>query len=90
MSNEDTQDRESEIRERIVSLMRANAQATREPIPSAEVEQLKLAASRLDQMLKASALAENETLRNAAARLDQLLNDIRTGKDLSRNLKRRA
>jgi len=89
MSNEDTEDRDRELRERIVSLMQANSQAVRKPIPSAELQQLKTAASRLDQMLQATADADQQTLRTAAARLDQILIDIREGKDVSPNLKRR-
>jgi len=89
MSNEDTQDRGRELRERIVSLMQATSQAVRKPIPRTELQQLKTAASRLDQMLKAAAEADQETLRTAVARLNQLLIDIREGKDVSPNLKRR-
>ncbi len=88
MSNEDSQDRDRELRERIVSLMQANSQPVRKPVPSAELQQLKTAASRLGQMLKAAADADQQTLRTAAARLNQILIDIRDGKDVSPNLKR--
>jgi len=91
-SNEDSQDRGRELRERIVRLMQANSQAVRKPIPSTELQQLKTAASRLDQMLKAAADVDQQTLRTAAARLNQILIDIREGKDVSPslNLRRRT
>jgi hypothetical protein len=82
MSDEDKRDRERALRERIVSLIRANSQATQKPIPSSELQQLKSAASRLDQILKAAGEAEKQALRAAAVRLDQLLIEI--GKRKSR------
>jgi len=90
MSNEENQDRERALRERIVILMRANAQATRKPLPSSELQRLKGAAGRLDQMLQAAEEADRQALRTAAARLDQILNDLQKGKDVGSNLKRRT
>ena len=89
MNNEDNQDREAALRERIVSLIRANAQARRTSIGNEELEKLKTAASRLDQMLKAAEDAEAQALRKAAAKLGQLLIDIRKGRDLPDGIKRR-
>jgi hypothetical protein len=40
-------------------------------------------------MLKAAANADQQALKSAAAKLDLLLSDIRAGKDVTRNLKRR-
>lgn len=86
MSNEENEDRE--VRERIASLMQAT-ERSRVPVTDNELQKLKAAASRLDQMLKAAADADAQALKNAAARLDQLLTKIGTGKDVSADLKRR-
>jgi len=77
-----------EVQEKIVNLMKSIAQAPRKPLPGEEVQRLKTAASRLDQLLKASAAANQETLRTAAGRLDQLLHDIRNGNDIISRIKR--
>jgi len=87
--SDDNQDRERALRERIVSLMRANEQARRKSVPEDEVQRLKAAASRLDQMLKAGAEQEAENLKNAAARLDRFLADMRKGKDFTEGIRRR-
>lgn len=89
MNNENEKGREHDLRQRIVSLIRANEQALKKPITDEEVQRLKAAAARLDQMLKAAADADGQVLRSAAARLDQLLEDIGTGKDVTDDLKRR-
>ena len=89
MNNENEKDKEDHLRQRIVSLVRANEQAVKKPITDDEVRTLKAAAARLDQMLKAAVDADGQVLRSAVARLDQLLVDIATGKDLTDNLKRR-
>jgi hypothetical protein len=89
MNNENEKDREHDLRQRIVSLIRANEQALKKPITDEEVQKLKAAAARLDQMLKAAVDADGQVLRSAAARLDQLLEDIATGKDVTYDLKRR-
>lgn len=87
MSNEDNQDRERDLRDRITSLIRANAQAPRKRITHQEQQKLKAAANRLDQILKSGEEAEREALQKAAARLGQMLKDIRKGKDITFNLK---
>jgi len=89
MNDGDNEDREREIRERIVRLMRANEQAAKAPITDDEKQKLNAAAARLDQMLKTAADAEGQILISAAARLDQLLTDISEGKDISNDIKRR-
>jgi hypothetical protein len=89
MNNEDEKGWEHDLRQRIVSLIRANEQALKKPITDQEVQKLKAAAARLDQMLKAAADADGQVLRSAMARLDQLLEDIATGKDVIYDLKRR-
>jgi hypothetical protein len=89
MSNDDNHGRERDVQERILSVMQAAGQARKKQITDDELQTLKTAASRLDQMLKSTADADLEALRSAAARLDQLLADIGTGKDFTRSLKRR-
>jgi hypothetical protein len=89
MNNEDEKGGEHDLRQRIVSLIRANGQALKNPITDQEVQKLKAAAARLDQMLKAAADTDGQVLKSAMARLDQLLEDIATGKDVIYDLKRR-
>jgi|SRR5215469_13482134 len=89
MTSDHHQDRDRDVREKILSLMRSLGQAPKKQITSQELEKLKSAAVRLDQMLKESADADLQKLRGAAVRLDQLLSDIRKGKDVSDGLKRR-
>jgi hypothetical protein len=89
MNSGDNQGPDREVRARIVNLMQSIGKGPKKQIPAEELQKLKSAASRLDQMLKASAKADQQTLKSAAARLDQLLSDIRAGKDVSSNLKRR-
>jgi hypothetical protein len=89
MNNENEKDKEDHLRQRIVSLVRANEQAVKKPVRDDEVRTLKAAAARLDQMLKAAVDSDGQVLRSAATRLDQLLEDIATGKDVTDNLKRR-
>ncbi len=89
MTERDNQSGAPDVRDRIASLIRANEQARKKPLTREELEKLKTAAGRLDEMLKAATDADQQALRNAASRLDSLLKDIRVGKDVSHNLKRR-
>jgi len=89
MSNQDNQDQEHDVRERIVSLIQATGQPNKKQLTEAELQELKTVASRLDQMLNAAAEEDRQALKSAAARLDQLLADIGTGKDVTPALKRR-
>ena len=89
MNDEDEKAREPDLRQRIVSLMRASQQASKQPITREEVQKLKLAAGRLDHLLQAAVDADGQILKSAAARLDRLLQDIATGKDVTDHLKRR-
>ncbi len=89
MNSDESQDADRALRERIVSLMKANEQARRKAVPEDERKKLKAAASRLDQMLKYAVDAETQTLSNAASRLDQMLSDIRKGKDITGRIRRR-
>ncbi len=76
------------MRERVVNLMQSIGKGPKKQIPDEELQKLKSAASRLDQMLKTAANTDQQALKSAA-RLDQLLSDIRAGKDVTSNLKRR-
>jgi hypothetical protein len=89
MSNEDNQDQERDLRRRIASLIRANAQAPRKPMTDQEQQKLKAAANRLDQLLKTGEEADRQALKSAAVRLDQILKDMRKGKDITVKLKHR-
>lgn len=89
MGSGDHQDRERDVGERIACLMQSIGRTPKKPITSEELRRLKSAAGRLDQMLKAGADADQQALRSAAERLDRLLCDIRTGKDVSNDFKRR-
>ncbi len=90
MNDEDNQAREREVRDKIARQMRSIGHApTNQPLGE-ELLKLKAAASRLDQMLKASDDADREAMRTAAARLDNLLRDLRHGNDVTARLKRRT
>lgn len=88
MNSGDNQDCGRDIRETIVRQMQSIGKGPRKQITTEELQNLKRAASRLDQILKAAADADQQALKSAAERLDQLLSDIRAGKDVSRFLKR--
>jgi hypothetical protein len=89
MNSRDNQSPDRDMRGRIVNLMQSIAKGPKKQIPAEELQKLKSAASRLDQMLKAAANADQQALTSAAARLDQLLSDLRVGKDVTSNFKRR-
>jgi hypothetical protein len=89
MNSGDNQGPDRDVRERVVNLMQSIGKGPKKQIPDEELQKLKSAASRLDQILKAGANADQQALKGAAARLDQLLSDIRAGKDVTSNLKRR-
>jgi len=89
MNSGDNQGPDRDVRERIGNLMHSIGKGPKKRIPAEELQKLKSAAGRLDQMLKAAANTDQQVLKSAAARLDQLLSDIRAGKDDTSNLKRR-
>jgi hypothetical protein len=89
MSSEDKQGPDRDVRERVVNLMQSIGKGPKKQIPAEELQKFKSAADRLDQMLKAAAIADQDALKSASARLDRLLSDIRAGKDVTSNLKRR-
>jgi hypothetical protein len=89
MNSGDNQGPDRDAREKIVNLMQSIGNGPKKQIPAEELRKLKGAASRLDQMLEATANADQQVLKSAAAKLDQLLGDIRAGKDVTSNLKRK-
>ena len=89
MNSRDNQGPDHNVRERIVNLLQSIGKGPKKQIPAEELRKLKGAASRLDQMLEATANADQQVLKSAAAKLDQLLGDIRAGKDVTSNLKRK-
>jgi hypothetical protein len=89
MNSGDNRGPDRDERERIVNLMQSIGKGATKQVPAEELQKLKSAASRLDQMLKAAANADQQALKSAAVRLDQLLSDIRAGKDVTNRFKRR-
>jgi cell division protein ZapA (FtsZ GTPase activity inhibitor) len=85
----DNDDQDRELRERIASLVRAAERVPTVPVPDEELQRLKAAAIRLDEMLKEAAEADVQVLKSAAARLDQMLAKIGKRKDVTGDLKRR-
>jgi hypothetical protein len=87
MSNDDNQDRERNVRDRIATFVKAHMQVKGTQATDEELQTLRRAAERLDQLLADAAADEQarrkrakeeeaQALRVAAARLDQLLTDI--------------
>jgi hypothetical protein len=87
MSNDDNQDRERNVRDRIATFVQAHKQAKGKQAADEELQTLRRAVGRLDQLLADAAADEQarrkraeeeeaQALRVAAARLDQLLTDI--------------
>lgn len=89
MNDESNQAPDRELGKRITSLLRSIGQGTEKQATAEEQQKLRTAADRLDQMLKAAADADQQALKDAADRLDRLLVDIRKGRDVAKNLKRR-
>lgn len=87
MNDEGNQGREREFGERIANSIRAIDQGPKKQITHDELQKLKAAAGRLNQLLNTAADADRQALKTAAARLDQMLKDIGKGKDIK--LKRR-
>jgi len=87
MSNDNNQDRERNVRDRIATFVQAHGQAKGKQATDEELQTLRRAVGRLDQLLadvaadeparrKRAKDEEAQALRVAAARLDQLLRDI--------------
>jgi hypothetical protein len=89
MRDENPQDREREVRDRIAGFIQANEQARSKQVSGEELQTLKAAAGRLDQLLRDADEANLQVLKTAAARLDRLLAGIAEGKDVVAGLKRR-
>lgn len=89
MSSDDHQDDARTLGDRIAEVIRANEQAPKKNLSAAELQKLKAAAGRLDQLLLESANAQTEELKTAASKLDQLLKNINAGKDVAPALRLR-
>ena len=89
MSDDDIQNSERELRDRIGKRMQSIGQSSPKQIAPEQLQKLKTAATRLDQLLQSNANHDNESLKNAAQKLDQLLSKIIKGKDVTQELKRR-
>jgi Rad3-related DNA helicase len=87
MSNDN--DPDHDIQEKILSQIQAGGLVPKKELSAEELQKLKSAASRLDQLLNRTTDADRQALQTAAARLDQLLADIGSGKDVSHALKQR-
>jgi hypothetical protein len=74
---------------RIARFMRAN-QIGKVQVPDQELQRLKAAAQRLDQLLADVRNLEVQALREAAARLDRLLEEVAAGQDLTSRFTRRS
>ena len=89
MNDESHQASDRDLGKRIASLVRSIGRGAEKPIAGEELQRLKAAADRLDQMLKAAADADQQALKSAVDRLDRLLVEIRKGKNVAKNLKQR-
>jgi len=87
MSNGENQDRERYLRDRIATIVQAHEPAKHRQVTDEEIQILRRAVGRLDELLADAAADEEarrrrakeeeaQALRVAAARLDQLLTDI--------------
>ena len=96
MSSDGNNSGPSDVRDRIASFMRTEAQARPKEVAQEDVQTLRAAAGRLDQLLnkieearwKEDREKDVQTLRAAAYRLDRLLAGI-TGKEIMPELKLR-
>jgi hypothetical protein len=83
MSAHEKQDEDRSVGERIAEVMRAHEPVVGEKISQLDLQKLKAAAERLEQLLADAAGAEKDDLKKAASRLDQLLKDLGAGKDVA-------
>jgi hypothetical protein len=88
MGDENPQDRERAVRDRISGLLQENEQARNKQVTGEELQALRAAAGRLDQLLRDAADANLQILKTAATRLERLLADIAAGRDVVADLKR--
>jgi len=89
MSSEDHQDDARTVGDRIAEVIRANEHAPKKTLTDDELQNLKAAAGRLEQLLSDAANAETEKLKTAVSKLDQLLKTISSGKDVAPALRLR-
>jgi hypothetical protein len=82
-------DQDLDVRARIARFTQANEHAREKEVTAEELQTLKTAAERLDQLLRDAEEANSRILSAAATRLDQLLADIAVGKDVVAELRLR-
>ena len=83
MSAHEKQDEDRTVGERIAEVMRAHEPVAGKKVSQPDLQKLKAAAERLEQLLADAAGAEKDDLKKAASRLDQLLKDLGAGKDVA-------
>jgi cell division protein ZapA (FtsZ GTPase activity inhibitor) len=83
MNSHEKQDQDRTVGERIAEVIRAHESTGKINTNREELDKLKAAAGRLEQLLAEAADAEKEDLKKAATRLDQLLKDLEKGKDVA-------
>lgn len=83
MSADEQQNEDRTVAERIAEVMRAHETIAGKKVSQPDLQKLKAAAERLEQLLADAADAEKDDLKKAASRLDQLLKDLGAGKDVA-------
>jgi cell division septum initiation protein DivIVA len=89
MNDADSPDPDRELRDKIARAMQS-VSAPGKQVSEQERRELKSAAARLDRLLKSASDSDQQVLKDAVGRLDRLLSDIRTGKDLTKAVRRRS
>jgi hypothetical protein len=89
MSSDDHQDDARTVGDRIAEVIRSNDLVPKKTLSDDELQMLKTAAGRLDQLLSDAANAETVELKIAVSKLDQLLKNISAGKDIAPALRLR-
>jgi hypothetical protein len=89
MSSEENQVGARTVGERIAEVIRANESAPKKNLAPDDLQKLKAAAGRLEQLLTEAANAETEELKSAVSKLEELLKNIGAGKDVAPSLRLR-
>jgi predicted house-cleaning noncanonical NTP pyrophosphatase (MazG superfamily) len=89
MSDEKNQDNARTIGERISEVIRSKERAPAKHLAPDELNKLKAAAGRLEQLLSDAVNAETEELKTAVSKLETLLKNLGSGKDVAASLRLR-
>jgi hypothetical protein len=89
MSDENNQDNARTIGERISEVIRAKEHAPAKHLAPDELNKLKAAAGRLEQLLSDAANAETAELKTAVSKLETLLKNLSSGKEIAATLRLR-